>query len=60
MVKKIAASEEVTQEELDSISGSGKEGRVTNKDILQYIEKRSIQPRVIYLPKELPVITSHK
>ncbi|MCH7785514.1 MAG: 2-oxo acid dehydrogenase subunit E2 [Bacteroidetes bacterium] len=60
LVKKIAASEEVTQEELDSISGSGKEGRVTKKDILQYIENRSIQPRVIDLPKALPVITSQK
>lgn len=60
LVKKIAASEEVTQEELDSISGSGKEGRVTKKDILQYIENRSIQPRVIDLPKTLPVITSQK
>ena len=60
MDNKIAAYEKVTQEELDSMTSSEQVGRVTNKDILQYIENRSIQPRVIDLPKALPVITSQK
>ncbi len=44
LVKNIAATEKVSQQELDSISGSGKEGRVTKNDILQYLENRTNQP----------------
>lgn len=43
LVKNIAASEGISQEELDAISGTGKDGRVTKNDILQYVEKRSSQ-----------------
>lgn len=41
LVKNIAATEGISQEELDGISGSGKEGRVTKNDILDYVENRS-------------------
>ncbi|QAA81171.1 2-oxo acid dehydrogenase subunit E2 [Aequorivita sp. H23M31] len=41
LVKNIAATEGVSQSELDAISGSGKDGRVTKNDILSYLEKRS-------------------
>lgn len=44
LVKKIAATEEVSQQELDGISGTGNEGRVTKNDILEYIENRTAQP----------------
>ncbi len=44
LVKNIAATEKVSQQELDSISGTGNEGRVTKNDILQYIENRTAQP----------------
>ncbi len=40
LVRSIAREEGVSQEELESIEGSGKGGRVSKKDILDYIEKR--------------------
>ncbi len=40
LVKKIAKTENISVQELDSIKGSGKEGRVNKKDILQYIEDK--------------------
>jgi 2-oxoglutarate dehydrogenase E2 component (dihydrolipoamide succinyltransferase) len=40
LVLNIAASEGVPLNELESIPGSGNEGRVTKKDILQYIAER--------------------
>lgn len=40
LVKTIAASENVSQQELDSIQGTGNEGRVTKTDILNYVENR--------------------
>jgi len=44
LVKNIANKEGVSLQELEKIEGSGKEGRVTKNDILQYIENRSAQP----------------
>lgn len=44
LVKNIATTEGISQNELDSISGTGKDGRVTKNDILKYIENRSAQP----------------
>tara|TARA_B100000809_G_C15140404_1_gene532972 strand:- start:10822 stop:12135 length:1314 start_codon:yes stop_codon:yes gene_type:complete len=44
LVKNIAAAEGISQQELDHIFGSGKDGRVTKKDILQFVENRSSQP----------------
>jgi len=44
LVKNIAATEGISQAELDGISGTGKDGRVTKHDILNYVEKRSTQP----------------
>ncbi len=41
LVKNIAAAEGISQTELDGISGTGKDGRVTKKDILGYVENRS-------------------
>lgn len=41
LVKNIAATEGISQDELDSISGTGKDGRVTKNDILKYVENRS-------------------
>ena len=37
LVKNIAKKENITQEDLNSISGSGKDGRVTKQDILNFI-----------------------
>ena len=41
LVKNIAKQEQISFEELESIEGSGLEGRVTKNDILAYLEKRS-------------------
>jgi 2-oxoglutarate dehydrogenase E2 component (dihydrolipoamide succinyltransferase) len=40
LVRKIAFEEEISQEELDSIEGSGLNGRVQKKDILSFISSR--------------------
>ncbi len=40
LVKSIASNEGINQAELDSISGTGSEGRVTKNDILAYLETR--------------------
>ncbi len=40
LVRNIAREENVTLDELDSIEGSGKDGRVTKDDILNYLEER--------------------
>lgn len=40
LVKNMAAAEGISQSELDAITGTGKEGRVTKNDMLTYIEGR--------------------
>jgi len=40
LVKSIAKKENILIDELNTISGSGKDGRVTKKDILQYLEDK--------------------
>jgi 2-oxoglutarate dehydrogenase E2 component (dihydrolipoamide succinyltransferase) len=44
LVKNIAKEEGISTAELESISGSGKEGRVTKEDILNYIKNRGNKP----------------
>lgn len=45
LVKNMAKAEGISQSELDSIPGTGKEGRVTKNDMLAYIENRNSQPQ---------------
>ncbi|GAA4269732.1 dihydrolipoamide acetyltransferase family protein [Hyunsoonleella aestuarii] len=45
LVKNIAKAEAVSQEELDAITGTGKDNRVTKNDILDYIKNRSAAPK---------------
>ena len=40
LVKNIAQQEGISQEELDTVNGTGLEGRVTKDDILAYLEER--------------------
>ncbi len=40
LVKSIAKKENIKQEELDQITGSGANGRVTKKDMLSYLENK--------------------
>ena len=44
LVRKIAQAEGIGQQELDAIAGTGKEGRVTKKDILAYVSSRTATP----------------
>ena len=44
LVKNIAKEEGVSVAELESIAGSGKEGRVTKEDILNFVKNRTSQP----------------
>ncbi|WP_372473760.1 dihydrolipoamide acetyltransferase family protein [Capnocytophaga sp. ARDL2] len=44
LVKNIAKEEGVSLAELESIKGTGKEGRVTKNDILDYVKNRGAQP----------------
>ena len=41
LVRSIAQEEGVSQEELDSIRGSGNEGRVTKQDLITFLDKKS-------------------
>ena len=43
LVKSIAAEEGISLEELDSLRGSGAEGRVTKADIMEYLKRRESQ-----------------
>lgn len=40
LVKSMAVEEGISTQELDSLSGSGSEGRVTKQDVLDYLEKK--------------------
>ncbi len=44
LVRNIAQTEGVSMQELESIQGTGKDGRVTKNDILSYVENRSKAP----------------
>lgn len=45
LVRNIAKEENIGMDELERIDGSGKEGRVTKKDILGYLETRGDEPQ---------------
>jgi 2-oxoglutarate dehydrogenase E2 component (dihydrolipoamide succinyltransferase) len=50
LVKNIAKEEGVSVAELDTISGTGKEGRVTKNDILEHVKNRTSQPVAVAAP----------
>ncbi len=54
LVKNIAKEEGVSLAELENIQGTGKEGRVTKNDILEYIKNRGLKPAqvVVATPKQ--------
>ncbi len=56
LVKNIAKEEGVSQEELDSIVGTGTDNRVTKNDILVFIENRSGKPQQVVPKVETPVV----
>lgn len=56
LVKNIAKEEGVTQQELDSIIGTGLEDRVTKSDILNYILNKGGKTDVVMPKVEIPVV----
>ncbi|HEY8690209.1 MAG TPA: dihydrolipoamide acetyltransferase family protein [Chitinophagaceae bacterium] len=59
LVLNIASSEGVAMSELENIPGTGQDGRVSKKDILQYIENRkasSHEPRATGNQSQRPVV----
>ncbi|HNR20412.1 MAG TPA: dihydrolipoamide acetyltransferase family protein [Bacteroidia bacterium] len=59
LVRNIAQQENISQQELDAISGTGADGRVSKKDILAYIDKKksggAVSASVSAAPKAAPV-----
>jgi 2-oxoglutarate dehydrogenase E2 component (dihydrolipoamide succinyltransferase) len=64
LVRSIADKEGISSNELETIFGTGQEGRVTKKDILSYIETRGSQPSVapaavqISAPESKPAVVA--
>ncbi|WPP51000.1 dihydrolipoamide acetyltransferase family protein [Catalinimonas niigatensis] len=64
LVKNIAKEEGISKEELHQINGSGKEGRVTKKDILAYIKSsQKLEDQHTYsgsqvFHKSVPILTN--
>ena len=54
LVKNIAKEEGISLAELESIAGSGKDGRVNKEDLLNYIKNRGSQPAVVTTPAVAP------
>jgi 2-oxoglutarate dehydrogenase E2 component (dihydrolipoamide succinyltransferase) len=59
LVRNIAQTENISMQELETISGTGKEGRVTKDDIISYIENRgkSTQKEAASIKVETPPVT---
>lgn len=51
LVKNIAKQEGISAVELDTIKGTGKEGRVTKTDILDYVEQKGISQPIADTPQ---------
>ncbi len=54
LVKSIAKAENISNEELEKIEGSGKDGRVTKRDITKYLEKRETEKKLHISPHVTP------
>jgi len=59
LVKSIAKTERITQQELDAIAGTGHNGRVTKRDILSYISTRSATPPALEKEPETVISTEN-
>jgi len=55
LVRSIAEKENISMSELESIKGTGQDGRVTKKDILDYVNNRGSQPVVSTTTQAAPV-----
>ena len=60
LVKSIARKEGISQDELAAIQGTGKNGRVTKKDLLGYIETRTAVPTAPPVPAVVSQLTDER
>lgn len=63
LVRSIAQKERISDDELETVAGSGKDGRVTKSDMLTYIKQRKAKPLKVLkatptAPKPTPVPSS--
>lgn len=59
LVRNIAEKEGITAGELEAISGTGQDGRVTKKDVISYLENRGSAPTPVAAPKSAaPAVTA--
>ncbi|MEA3479459.1 MAG: dihydrolipoamide acetyltransferase family protein [Bacteroidota bacterium] len=61
LIKSIAKKENIAIEELELIPGTGKDGRVTKQDMLDYLKTRTVTPTAAASAKvaiEAPVVTT--
>jgi len=58
LVLNIARQESIPMMELETLPGTGKEGRITKKDILSYVKTRKTRTQVIPSPVLAPTRTS--
>ncbi len=56
LVKNIAKEEGISVDELEKINGTGKDGRITKTDILDYVKNRSSQPTAAPIAKAQPAV----
>ena len=59
LVKSIAKTENISPEELDNIQGTGKDGRVTKQDILDFLKKRPATPKALSADQPKVLIDSN-
>jgi 2-oxoglutarate dehydrogenase E2 component (dihydrolipoamide succinyltransferase) len=59
LVRNIANAENISDSELDAITGSGKEGRITKKDILEFLDNRGAASTVAE-PIQKPAMAKSK
>jgi len=57
LVRSIAQKENIDQNELDSILGTGKDQRLTKDDILAYVTQRNTKPKEVITQEKQPQIS---
>lgn len=60
LVKNIARQENISGAELEKISGTGSEGRITKKDILEYVENKKLGITISSAQKTTPTSSIKK
>jgi 2-oxoglutarate dehydrogenase E2 component (dihydrolipoamide succinyltransferase) len=60
LVRSIAEKEGISMAELESLNGSGQSGRVTKKDILDYVENRGTAPAAASAEPSAPAVEAPK